>query len=171
MNVCSVFSGACLCLRACVWLVSLMSWLSSCLQPLEVLRPGMQREFIVAEEEDEYGEVVLSLAAIEVSSALRYATGSCCFCFCCLLLLTLLLSTMRGHCICIMLKPTAHHAPKHTAVCSPQQLARVLSRDHAVELCFSSIGETLCCMHGPGCWNRFFTCFAKFVVAGSNLLA
>lgn len=26
----------------------------------------MQREFIVAEEEDEYGEIILSLAAIEV---------------------------------------------------------------------------------------------------------
>jgi hypothetical protein len=36
------------------------------LQPLEVLRPGMVREFIVAEEEDEYGEIILSLAAIEV---------------------------------------------------------------------------------------------------------
>lgn len=33
--------------------------------PLEVLRPGMQREFIVVEEEDEYGEIILSLAAIE----------------------------------------------------------------------------------------------------------
>lgn len=33
--------------------------------PLEVLRPGMQREFVVAEEEDEYGEIILSLAAIE----------------------------------------------------------------------------------------------------------
>jgi hypothetical protein len=54
-----------------------------CLQPLEVLRPGMQREFIVAEEEDEYGEVVLSLAAIEVSSTLTRVTGSCCCCCCC----------------------------------------------------------------------------------------
>lgn len=38
------------------------------MQPLEVLRPGMQREFIVAEEEDEYGEIILSLAAIEVGA-------------------------------------------------------------------------------------------------------
>ncbi|KAF8068441.1 PU1 [Scenedesmus sp. PABB004] len=36
--------------------------------PLEVLRPGMQREFIVAEEEDEYGEIILSLAAIEAQT-------------------------------------------------------------------------------------------------------
>jgi hypothetical protein len=35
-------------------------------QPLEVLRPGMKREFVVAEDEDEYGEVILSLAAMEV---------------------------------------------------------------------------------------------------------
>lgn len=33
--------------------------------PLEVLRPGMKREFVVVEEEDEYGEIILSLAAIE----------------------------------------------------------------------------------------------------------
>lgn len=38
------------------------------MQPLEVLRPGMQREFIVAEEEDEFGEIILSLAAIEVGN-------------------------------------------------------------------------------------------------------
>eukprot|EP00878_Enallax_costatus_P007520 GHUV01007876.1.p1 GENE.GHUV01007876.1~~GHUV01007876.1.p1 ORF type:complete len:357 (+),score=83.44 GHUV01007876.1:111-1181(+) len=36
--------------------------------PLEVLRPGMKREFIVAEEEDEYGEIILSLAAIEAQT-------------------------------------------------------------------------------------------------------
>eukprot|EP00882_Tetradesmus_deserticola_P000457 GHRQ01000502.1.p1 GENE.GHRQ01000502.1~~GHRQ01000502.1.p1 ORF type:complete len:466 (+),score=198.13 GHRQ01000502.1:58-1398(+) len=36
--------------------------------PLEVLRPGMVREFIVAEEEDEYGEIILSLAAIEAAT-------------------------------------------------------------------------------------------------------
>jgi hypothetical protein len=36
------------------------------LQPLEVLRPGMQRTFVVVEEEDEYGEIILSLAALEV---------------------------------------------------------------------------------------------------------
>ncbi|WIA30498.1 hypothetical protein OEZ86_000582 [Tetradesmus obliquus] len=36
--------------------------------PLEVLRPGMVREFIVAEEEDEYGEIILSLAAIEAET-------------------------------------------------------------------------------------------------------
>lgn len=29
----------------------------------------MQREFIVAEQEDEYGEIILSLAAIEVRAA------------------------------------------------------------------------------------------------------
>ncbi|KIY98744.1 30S ribosomal protein S1 [Monoraphidium neglectum] len=33
--------------------------------PLEVLRPGMKREFVVAEDEDEFGEIILSLAAIE----------------------------------------------------------------------------------------------------------
>ena len=38
----------------------------SCLQPMEVLRPGMKREFVVAEDEDEYGEIILSLAAIEM---------------------------------------------------------------------------------------------------------
>lgn len=35
--------------------------------PLEVLRVGMKREFVVVEREDEYGQVVLSLAAVEVS--------------------------------------------------------------------------------------------------------
>ncbi|KAI8469742.1 MAG: plastid/chloroplast ribosomal protein S1 [Monoraphidium minutum] len=35
--------------------------------PLEVLRPGMKREFIVAEDEDEFGEIILSLAAIEAT--------------------------------------------------------------------------------------------------------
>jgi len=40
-------------------------------QPLEVLRPGMKREFVVAEDEDEYGEIILSLAAIEVGAAER----------------------------------------------------------------------------------------------------
>jgi hypothetical protein len=44
----------------------LIQALCVCLQPLEVLRPGMQREFIVVEEEDEYGEIILSVAAIEV---------------------------------------------------------------------------------------------------------
>lgn len=39
------------------------------LQPLEVLRPGMQRTFVVVEEEDEYGEIILSLAALEVRAA------------------------------------------------------------------------------------------------------
>jgi hypothetical protein len=39
---------------------------SCCVQPLEVLRPGMQRTFVVVEEEDEYGEIILSLAALEV---------------------------------------------------------------------------------------------------------
>ncbi|GBF91122.1 30S ribosomal protein S1 [Raphidocelis subcapitata] len=33
--------------------------------PSEVLRPGMKREFVVVENEDEYEEVILSLAAIE----------------------------------------------------------------------------------------------------------
>ncbi|KIZ06677.1 30S ribosomal protein S1 [Monoraphidium neglectum] len=36
--------------------------------PLEVLRPGMKREFVVAEDEDEYGEIILSLAAIEAQT-------------------------------------------------------------------------------------------------------
>jgi hypothetical protein len=37
-------------------------------QPLEVLRPGMKREFVVVEDEDEYEEVILSLAAMEVGA-------------------------------------------------------------------------------------------------------
>lgn len=36
------------------------------LQPLEVLRVGMKREFMVVEDEDEYDQVILSLAAQEV---------------------------------------------------------------------------------------------------------
>jgi hypothetical protein len=35
-------------------------------QPLEVLRVGMQREFVVIQREDEDGQLVLSLAATEV---------------------------------------------------------------------------------------------------------
>jgi hypothetical protein len=35
-------------------------------QPLEVLRVGMKREFVVVEPEDDYGQTVLSLAAMEV---------------------------------------------------------------------------------------------------------
>ncbi len=35
-------------------------------QPLEALRVGMQREFLVVQPEDENGQVVLSLGAIEV---------------------------------------------------------------------------------------------------------
>jgi len=35
--------------------------------PLEVLRAGMRREFVVVEEEDDFGEVILSLAALEAS--------------------------------------------------------------------------------------------------------
>lgn len=35
-------------------------------QPLEVLRVGMSREFLVVEDEDDYGQVILSLAATEV---------------------------------------------------------------------------------------------------------
>lgn len=35
--------------------------------PLEVLRPGIRREFVVVEEEDDYGEIILSLAALESS--------------------------------------------------------------------------------------------------------
>lgn len=35
--------------------------------PLEVLRVGMKREFVVVEEEDQYGQTVLSLAAVEAS--------------------------------------------------------------------------------------------------------
>jgi small subunit ribosomal protein S1 len=41
------------------------------LQPLEVLRPGMRREFVVVEPEDEYGEIILSLAALEVRARPR----------------------------------------------------------------------------------------------------
>eukprot|EP00967_Tisochrysis_lutea_P122977 scaffold204083_cov17-Tisochrysis_lutea.AAC.1 len=37
-----------------------------CLQPYEVLRVGMTREFVVVDEEDEYGQTILSLAAMEV---------------------------------------------------------------------------------------------------------
>ena len=37
------------------------------LQPLEALRPGMRREFMVVEDEEEYGQVIVSLAAMEVS--------------------------------------------------------------------------------------------------------
>jgi hypothetical protein len=36
------------------------------LQPYEVLRVGMKREFVVVDEEDEYGQTILSLAAAEV---------------------------------------------------------------------------------------------------------
>lgn len=39
-------------------------------QPLEALRPGVRREFVVVEEEDEFGEVILSLAALEVRRVL-----------------------------------------------------------------------------------------------------
>lgn len=35
--------------------------------PLEVLRAGMKREFVVVEEEDDHGEITLSLAALEAS--------------------------------------------------------------------------------------------------------
>lgn len=35
-------------------------------QPLEALRPGMRREFMVVEDEEEYGQVIVSLAAMEV---------------------------------------------------------------------------------------------------------
>mmetsp|Transcript_17096 Transcript_17096/g.42846 ORF Transcript_17096/g.42846 Transcript_17096/m.42846 type:complete len:435 (-) Transcript_17096:959-2263(-) len=35
--------------------------------PLEVLRVGMQREFVIVQEEDEYGQTVLSLAAMEAT--------------------------------------------------------------------------------------------------------
>lgn len=37
------------------------------MQPLEVLRVGMKREFLVVEDEDDFGQVILSLAANEVS--------------------------------------------------------------------------------------------------------
>lgn len=37
------------------------------LQPLEALRPGMRREFMVVEGEEQYGQVICSLAAMEVS--------------------------------------------------------------------------------------------------------
>lgn len=36
--------------------------------PLEVLRPGMRREFVVVEEEDDYGEIILSLGALEANT-------------------------------------------------------------------------------------------------------
>lgn len=36
------------------------------LQPLEALRPGMKRDFMVVEDEEEYGQVIVSLAAMEV---------------------------------------------------------------------------------------------------------
>lgn len=47
------------------------------LQPLEVLRVGMKREFMVVEDEDEYDQVILSLAAQEVRacSMQRMGTG------------------------------------------------------------------------------------------------
>eukprot|EP00955_Chlamydomonas_euryale_P111648 366082-Chlamydomonas_euryale.AAC.16 len=41
------------------------------LQPLEVLRVGMSREFLVIEDEDDYGQVILSLAANEVRAFVR----------------------------------------------------------------------------------------------------
>jgi hypothetical protein len=34
---------------------------------LEVLRVGMKREFLVVEDEDDFGQVILSLGAKEVS--------------------------------------------------------------------------------------------------------
>ena len=40
-------------------------------QPLEVLRVGMKREFMVVEDEDEYDQVILSLAATEVGGHTR----------------------------------------------------------------------------------------------------
>jgi hypothetical protein len=48
------------------------------LQPLEVLRAGMKREFVVVEEEDEYGEITLSLAALEVSETLLFCGSQPC---------------------------------------------------------------------------------------------
>ena len=48
-------------------------------QPLEVLRPGMKREFVVAEEEDEYGETILSMAAIEVRDARACVRACACW--------------------------------------------------------------------------------------------
>lgn len=35
--------------------------------PLEALRPGMRREFMVVEDEEEYGQVIVSLAAMEAT--------------------------------------------------------------------------------------------------------
>jgi predicted RNA-binding protein with RPS1 domain len=46
-------------------------------QPLEVLRPGMKREFVVVEDEDEYEEVILSLAAIEVRAGRSPGAAAC----------------------------------------------------------------------------------------------
>ncbi|KXZ42870.1 hypothetical protein GPECTOR_113g282 [Gonium pectorale] len=36
--------------------------------PLEALRPGMQREFMVVEDEEQYGQVIVSLAAMEATT-------------------------------------------------------------------------------------------------------
>lgn len=52
-------------------------------QPLEVLRVGMTREFIVLEREDSYGQVVLSLAVLEVRKGFmhrRRRLGVCGLC-------------------------------------------------------------------------------------------
>ena len=48
------------------------------LQPLEVLRIGMKREFLVVEDEDDYGIMILSLAATEVSSTSSDFTAKDC---------------------------------------------------------------------------------------------
>ncbi len=41
------------------------------MQPLEVLRVGIKREFVVVDPEDEYGQTVLSLAAQEVGRGIQ----------------------------------------------------------------------------------------------------
>lgn len=45
------------------------------MQPLEALRPGMKRDFMVVEDEEEYGQVIVSLAAMEVRPNQRWSTG------------------------------------------------------------------------------------------------
>jgi hypothetical protein len=45
------------------------------LQPLEALRPGMKRDFMVVEDEEEYGQVIVSLAAMEVCKSESSRSG------------------------------------------------------------------------------------------------
>lgn len=41
---------------------------------MEALRPGMRREFMVVEDENHYGQVIVSLAAMEVRCLPRSIT-------------------------------------------------------------------------------------------------